>query len=98
MPAHEIVGKGLVQVTQGKDVFPAMSVTENLKLGGFILKSKQQLSDNLEKVYNYFPRLVKMGYLKNNNIKEFFEDFKSLEILPYSRIFCPILIEIIAEK
>ena len=34
-----------------------MSVTENLKLDGFILKSKQQLSDNLEKVYNYFPRL-----------------------------------------
>ena len=57
LPAHEIVGKGLVQVTQGKDVFPAMSVTENLKLGGFILKSKQQLSDNLEKVYNYFPKL-----------------------------------------
>ena len=56
-PAHEIVGRGLVQVTQGKDVFPAMSVTENLKLGGFILKSKQQLLDNLEKVYNYFPRL-----------------------------------------
>ena len=57
LPAHEIVGRGLVQVTQGKDVFPAMSVTENLKLGGFILKSKKQLSDNLEKVYNYFPRL-----------------------------------------
>ena len=31
--------------------------------------------------YNYFPRLVKM-YLNNNN-KEFFEDFKSLEILPF---------------
>ena len=48
--------------------------------------------------YNYFPRLVKMGYLNNNDIIKFFDDFKSLEILPYSRIFCPILIEIIVEK
>jgi len=57
LPPHEIVARGLVQVTQGKDVFPAMSVTENLRLGGFILKTKQQLKDNLEKVFNYFPRL-----------------------------------------
>ena len=57
LPPHEIVSKGLVQVTQGKDVFPAMSVTENLRLGGFILKKNQQLKDNLEKVFNYFPRL-----------------------------------------
>ena len=57
LPPHEIVARGLVQVTQGKDVFPAMSVTENLRLGGFILKTNQQLKDNLEKVFNYFPRL-----------------------------------------
>ena len=54
---HKIVERGLVQVTQGKDVFPAMSVLENLRLGGFILKSNQQLKDNLDKVFNYFPRL-----------------------------------------
>ena len=56
-PPHKIVEKGLVQVTQGKDVFPAMSVKENLKLGGFVLKSNQKLQDNLEKVFDYFPRL-----------------------------------------
>ena len=56
-PPHKIVERGLVQVTQGKDVFPAMSVIENLKLGGFILNSKQKLNNNLEKVFNYFPRL-----------------------------------------
>ena len=54
---HNIVEKGLVQVTQGKDVFPAMTVLENLRLGGFTLKSKQTLKDNIEKVFNYFPRL-----------------------------------------
>ena len=56
-PPHKIVEKGLVQVTQGKDVFPAMTVLENLRLGGFTLKSKQTLNDNIEKVFNYFPRL-----------------------------------------
>ena len=54
---HLIVQRGLVQVTQGKDVFPAMTVMENLHLGGFVLKSKQKLNDNLEKVFEYFPRL-----------------------------------------
>jgi len=44
-------------VTQGKDVFPAMSVTENLRLGAFVLNSKKELKDNLEKVFDYFPRL-----------------------------------------
>ena len=56
-PPHRIVEKGLVQVTQGKDVFPAMSVKENLRLGGFVLKSNKKLQDNLEKVFDYFPRL-----------------------------------------
>ncbi len=56
-PPHKIVERGLVQVTQGKDVFPAMSVIENLRLGGFVLNSKQKLEDNLEKVFDYFPRL-----------------------------------------
>ena len=56
-PPHKIVEKGLVQVTQGKDVFPAMSVIENLRLGGFVLNSKQKLEDNLQKVFDYFPRL-----------------------------------------
>jgi len=57
MAPHKIVERGLVQVTQGKDVFPAMTVLENLRLGGFILKSNQQLKDNLNKVFNYFPKL-----------------------------------------
>ena len=56
-PPHKIVERGLVQVTQGKDVFPAMSVIENLRLGGFVLNSKQKLKENLEKVFDYFPRL-----------------------------------------
>ena len=47
---HKIVERGLVQVTQGKDVFPAMSVLENLRLGGFILKSNREPKNNLEKV------------------------------------------------
>jgi branched-chain amino acid transport system ATP-binding protein len=53
----QIVRRGLVQVTQGKDAYPAMTVEENLKLGAFIRSDKAGVREDLEKVYGYFPRL-----------------------------------------
>ena len=55
LPPHEIVARGLVQVTQGKDVFPAMSVIENLRLGGFTNDSAS--TENMERVFELFPIL-----------------------------------------
>ena len=55
LPPHEIVARGLVQVTQGKDVFPAMSVTENLRLGGFT--ANDSIDENIERVFTLFPIL-----------------------------------------
>ena len=43
MAPHTIVKLGLVQVTQGKEVFPEMTVEENLKLGAFIRKNKKAI-------------------------------------------------------
>lgn len=54
---HKIVKLGLVQVTQGKEVFPEMTVEENLKLGAFIRKNKKAIEDSLNKVFSYFPVL-----------------------------------------
>ena len=54
---HKIVRQGLVQVTQGKEVFPDLSVEQNLKLGAFIVNDKKKVLDNLESVYNFFPVL-----------------------------------------
>jgi branched-chain amino acid transport system ATP-binding protein len=54
---HNIVKLGLVQVTQGKEVFPEMTVEENLKLGAFTRKNKNSIEDSLYKVFTYFPVL-----------------------------------------
>jgi branched-chain amino acid transport system ATP-binding protein len=53
----KIVRRGLVQVTQGKEVYPAMTVEENLKIGGFIYSDKARIRRNLDRVYDYFPDL-----------------------------------------
>ena len=54
---QEIVRKGIAYVTQGKDVFPSLTIEENLLLGSYALKSKQQVKENIQMVLNYFPRL-----------------------------------------
>jgi branched-chain amino acid transport system ATP-binding protein len=53
----QIVRRGLVQVTQGKDAYPAMTVEENLRLGAFVRSDKRGVADDLERVYGFFPRL-----------------------------------------
>lgn len=57
VPAHKIVSMGMAHVPEGRRVFQQLSVSENLKLGAFILKDKDRIEKNLEYVYNHFPRL-----------------------------------------
>ncbi len=57
LPPNRIVQRGLVQVTQGKDSFPAMTVEENLHLGAFSRSDKAGIAEDLDKVYSYFPVL-----------------------------------------
>jgi branched-chain amino acid transport system ATP-binding protein len=52
-----IVRRGLVQVTQGKEVFPGMTVEENLKLGAYVVSDRAKAASALERVYSYFPIL-----------------------------------------
>ena len=52
-----IVKRGLVQVTQGKEAFPAMTVEENLKLGAYTVRERARIAEGLERVYSYFPVL-----------------------------------------
>jgi branched-chain amino acid transport system ATP-binding protein len=54
---HEIVSKGVVQVPEGRRVFAEMSVHENLQMGAFSLTDGQDITGNLERVYELFPRL-----------------------------------------
>jgi branched-chain amino acid transport system ATP-binding protein len=52
-----IVNRGLIQVTQGKEAYPAMTVEENLMVGAFTRSDKQGIRRDLDKVYDYFPAL-----------------------------------------
>jgi branched-chain amino acid transport system ATP-binding protein len=54
---HEIVRRGLVQVTQGKDSYPGMTVEDNLKVGAFSRSDKAGVRQDMERVYELFPRL-----------------------------------------
>jgi branched-chain amino acid transport system ATP-binding protein len=52
-----IVRRGLVQVTQGKEAFPGMTVEENLRLGAYAVRDRVKAAAALERVYDYFPIL-----------------------------------------
>jgi branched-chain amino acid transport system ATP-binding protein len=54
---HRIVEMGLVQVPEGRLLFPAMTVKENLLLGAFLSKSRNAIADDLENVLHLFPDL-----------------------------------------
>ena len=57
MRPDKIVRMGLSQVTQGKEVYPAMSVEENIRVGAHVHTDQRKIADDFERVYTYFPIL-----------------------------------------
>ena len=57
VPAHKIVSMGMAHVPEGRRIFQQLSVLENLMLGAFTCKNKEQIQSDLKKVYGHFPRL-----------------------------------------
>lgn len=57
LSADKIVGRGLVQVPEGRRIFANLTVKENLEMGAFIRKKKAEVKTDLEHVYELFPRL-----------------------------------------
>ncbi len=55
-PAHKIFRHGIIQVSQARDLFPFLSVEHNLRLGS-VIRNRAETEAQLEKVFNYFPRL-----------------------------------------
>ena len=55
--AKKIVEKGLVQVPEGRQVFPGLTVKENLELGAFLRKDKEEIQKDMESVFERFPIL-----------------------------------------
>lgn len=54
---EKITSLGIVQSPEGRQVFPDITVEENLRVGAFTVKSKKEIKRNFERVYKYFPIL-----------------------------------------
>ncbi len=57
LPAYKIVEEGVALVPEGREIFPKMSVLENLILGAYASRARDLLKDSLEWVFNLYPKL-----------------------------------------
>lgn len=57
LEAHEVVELGVVQIPEGRKIFPQMTVIENLRMGSYTRKARQNRSVNLDRVFAMLPRL-----------------------------------------
>jgi len=55
--AHDIVKRGIAQSPEGRRLFPRMTVTENLELGAFQRSDRAEIREDMERVFELFPRL-----------------------------------------
>lgn len=55
---YQVVGKGIVHVPEGRQIFPNLTVYENLMIGCFLRNDKDQIEKDLHQVYELFPRLL----------------------------------------
>lgn len=58
MPCHKIVHLGMSQVPEGRRVFQELTVYENLVMGGYSIKNNSNFKDDVDKIYERFPRLA----------------------------------------
>lgn len=54
---HEIVYKGIAMVPEGRRIFGRLTVAENLDMGAYTRRSKQEIEADLDRIYKLFPRL-----------------------------------------
>jgi len=57
VPTKDIVARGVALVPEGRRIFPNLTVEENLILGAYIRKNKQEVQADMERVFELFPRL-----------------------------------------
>ena len=57
-PIDRIVARGIVQVPEGREIFPDMSVVDNLLLGTWLRRRQADAKRDFDRVYDYFPRLA----------------------------------------
>ena len=58
LPVHRIMDLGISLIPEGRQLFPKMTVEENLSIGSYLTRTKPARRANLERVYHLFPRLA----------------------------------------
>lgn len=66
--AHKVTAKGVIQVPEGRRIFPRMTVTENLEMGSYLRTDKVGIAEDLEKVFELFPRLKERRQQKGGTL------------------------------
>jgi branched-chain amino acid transport system ATP-binding protein len=67
-PAHFMVPRGVIQVLEGRYVFPDLNVRDNLLMGAYSRKDRKHIEDEIDRIFGYFPQLkdrlqTQAGYL-----------------------------------
>jgi branched-chain amino acid transport system ATP-binding protein len=57
-PAHEIVARGIAHVPEGRRIFPALTVADNLRMGAFLPAARRRYAESLARVFALFPVLA----------------------------------------
>lgn len=57
LSAERLVREGIAHVPEGRQIFPELTVRENLRLGTYARRDRRAVADDLRRVYGYFPRL-----------------------------------------
>ena len=65
---HAKANRGLVLVPEGRQLFPDMSVEENLEMGAYSRHARKRKKENLDRVYEIFPRLVERRKQKSSTL------------------------------
>jgi branched-chain amino acid transport system ATP-binding protein len=55
LPSHEICKRRLIQVPEGRQLFPKMKVIDNLKMGAYLPEARENTAQSLQRVYDLFP-------------------------------------------
>jgi branched-chain amino acid transport system ATP-binding protein len=57
LPAHAMITKGIAQSPEGRKIFSRMTVRENLEMGAYHRNDRSEISDDMNRVFDLFPRL-----------------------------------------
>ena len=68
LPPHEIVKRGIAHVPEGRQLFYSMSVMDNLVLGAYLLKGRNEFNKNLESMFEHFPNVKNRIHHRASNL------------------------------